>query len=203
MKIDDGLFNVKDTEAAEDHLQNKLGLPALRIIESLEKSSLDWHRNENDYTPFMINFMQILYRCYKELDDRFIDGALHKAKKSERVRAVVLNSPVPISKQEIAEKVPDISVRTVELVLGQLQKKGEIKKTGSFRDEGKLYLLSFCFPYVECSSEGMWQIDPPIYLAGDGENRNPAIADYHVKIEMPEDYTAASAGTITAQNGIT
>ena len=38
------------------------------------------------------------------------------------------------SKQEIAEKVPDISVRTVELVLGQLQKKGEIKKIGSFRD---------------------------------------------------------------------
>ena len=82
----------------------------------------------------MINFMQILYRCYKELDDRFIDGALHKAKKSERVRAVVLNSLVPISKQEIAEKVPDISVRTVELVLGQLQKKGEIKKICSFRD---------------------------------------------------------------------
>ena len=102
--------------------------------EALEKSSLNWHRNENDYTPFMINFMQILYRCYKELDDRFIDGALHKAKKSERVRAVVLNSLVPISKQEIAEKVPDISVRTVELVLGQLQKKGEIKKIGSFRD---------------------------------------------------------------------
>ena len=70
----------------------------------------------------------------RELDDRFIGDALHKAKKSERVRAVVLNSLVPISKQEIAEKVPDISVRTVELVLGQLQKKGEIKKIGSFRD---------------------------------------------------------------------
>ena len=78
--------------------------------------------------------MQILYRCYKELDDRFIDGALQKAKKSERVRAIVLNSMVPISKQEIVEKVPDISVRTVELVLGQLQKKGEIKKIGTFRD---------------------------------------------------------------------
>jgi Fic family protein len=102
--------------------------------EALEKSSLNWHSNENDYTPFMINFMQILYRCYKELDDRFIDGALHKAKKSERVRAIVLNSLVPISKQEIAAKAPDISIKTVELVLGQLQKNGEIKKIGSFRD---------------------------------------------------------------------
>ena len=70
-------------------------------------------------------------------------------------------------------------------------------------DKGKLYLLTFCYPYVECSSDGMWQIDPPIYLAGDGENRNPDFADYHVEIEMPEDYTVASAGTITGQGGIT
>ena len=54
----------------------------------------------------MVNFMQILYRCYKELDDRFIDGALQKAKKSERVRAIVLNSMVPISKQEYSRESP-------------------------------------------------------------------------------------------------
>ena len=45
-----------------------------------------------------------------------------------------LNSLVPISKQEIAEKVPDVSIKTVELVLGQLQKKGEIRKIGTFRN---------------------------------------------------------------------
>ena len=72
--------------------------------EALERSSLNWHSNENDYTPFIVSFMQILYRCYKELDDRFIYGALQKAKKSERVRAIVLNSMVPISKQEIVER---------------------------------------------------------------------------------------------------
>ncbi|MDO5134265.1 MAG: Fic family protein, partial [Eubacteriales bacterium] len=51
--------------------------------EALGNSSKGWHENKNDYTPFMINFMQILYRFYKDLDDRFIDGALGKAKKSE------------------------------------------------------------------------------------------------------------------------
>ena len=102
--------------------------------EALEKASVNWHENTNDYTPFIVNFMQILYRCYKELDDRFIEGALRRAKKSERVRAIVLNSLVPISKQEIAAKAPDISIKTVELVLGQLQKDGKIKKIGSFRD---------------------------------------------------------------------
>ena len=75
---------------------------------------------------------------------------------------------------------------------------------GMVRNEkGKLYLLTFCYPYVECSSEGMWQIDPPIYLAGDGENRNPDFADYHIEIEMPDDYTVASAGAVTDEGGTT
>ena len=68
-------------------------------------------------------------------------------------------------------------------------------------EQGKTYLLSFCFPYVECSSEGMWQVDPPIYLAGEGENRNPDLKDYHVEIEVPEGFTVASAGTVTAGDG--
>lgn len=102
--------------------------------EALERSSVGWHTNENDYVPFMTYFLQILYRCYKELDDRFIENAVKKAKKSERVRAVVLNSLVPISKQEIAAKVPDVSIKTVELVLRRLQEKGEIRKLGTYRD---------------------------------------------------------------------
>ena len=43
---------------------------------ALEKSSISWHENENDYVPFIINFLQILYRCFKELDDSFMDISL-------------------------------------------------------------------------------------------------------------------------------
>lgn len=68
-------------------------------------------------------------------------------------------------------------------------------------EQGKTYLLSFCFPYIECSSEGMWQVDPPIYLAGEGENRSPDLKDYHVEIEVPEGFTVASAGTVTPGEG--
>ena len=38
------------------------------------------------------------------------------------------------SKQEILEKVPDISVKTVELVLSKMLKENKIKKIGSFKD---------------------------------------------------------------------
>ena len=102
--------------------------------DALEKSSAKWHENQNDYTPFMVYFMQILYRCYKELDESFMEITLKKAKKSKRVEAILLNAVVPVSKSEILDKVPDISVKTVELVLSNLLKENRIVKIGSYKD---------------------------------------------------------------------
>ena len=102
--------------------------------EALKASSVSWHENENDYVPFIINFMQILYRCFKELDEAFTDVSLKKAKKSERVECILLGAIVPISKQDIIQKLPDISVKTVELVLGRMLKEKKIKKIGTYKD---------------------------------------------------------------------
>ena len=70
------------------------------------------------------------------------------------------------------------------------------------RDEGKLYALALCFPYVDCSSNGMWQIDPPLYLGGGGENRNPDFRNYHVEIDVPEEFEVACAGVPVKKDGI-
>ena len=78
--------------------------------------------------------MQILYRCFKDLDESFTDISLKKAKKSERVEAILMGAIVPVSKQDIIAKVPDISVKTVELVLSKLMKEKKIKKIGTFKD---------------------------------------------------------------------
>ena len=102
--------------------------------EALRISSEGWHENENDYVPFIINFLQILYKCFKELDNSFTEISLKKAKKSERVESVLLSAMTPISKQEIIEKVPDISVKTVELVLSKMLKDNKITKIGTFKD---------------------------------------------------------------------
>ena len=102
--------------------------------DALEKSSKGWHENKNDYVPFMIHFLQILYRCFKDLDDSFMEISLKKAKKSERVETVLMSANVPISKADIMEKVPDISVKTVELVLSKMLKENKIKKIGTYRD---------------------------------------------------------------------
>ena len=102
--------------------------------ESLEQSSSGWHENKNDYVPVIINFLQIIYRCFKDLDESFTDISLKKAKKSERVENILLGAIVPISKQDIVEKVPDISVKTIELVLSKMLKDNKIKKIGTYKD---------------------------------------------------------------------
>ncbi len=49
----------------------------------------------------------------------------------KRIEETVLNAFLPISKKEIQEMLPDVSITTIELVLGSLLKKGSIEKIGS------------------------------------------------------------------------
>ncbi len=102
--------------------------------EALKTSSDKWHENENDYVPFIVNFLQVLYKCFKDLDESFTDISLKKAKKSERVESILMGAIAPVSKQDIIAKVPDVSVKTVELVLGRMLKEKKIKKIGTYKD---------------------------------------------------------------------
>ena len=115
-------------------LEGQINIYKESYYDSLEKSSIAWHENENDYTPFIINFLQIIYKCFRELDDSFTEISLKKAKKSERVECVLMGAVVPVSKQDIANKLPDISVKTIELVLNKLMKEKRIKKIGTYKD---------------------------------------------------------------------
>lgn len=101
---------------------------------ALEQSSVSWHEGANDYVPFMINFLQILYRCFKDLDESFMEISLKKAKKSERVESFLLSAIVPVSKQDLVEKLPDVSVKTIELVLGRMVRENRITKIGTYKD---------------------------------------------------------------------
>ena len=102
--------------------------------EALKASSENWHEETNDYVPFVINFLQILYRCFKDLDESFMELSVKKTKKSERVENILLNAIVPISKQDIANKLPDISIQTIELVLSKMLKEKTIEKIGTYKN---------------------------------------------------------------------
>ena len=68
------------------------------------------------------------------MDESFTEISLKKAKKSERIENILMGAIVPISKQDIIQKVPDISVKTIELVLGKMLKEKKIKKIGTYKD---------------------------------------------------------------------
>lgn len=101
--------------------------------DSLKQSSIGWDTNENNYFPFIENFLSTLYMCYKELDKRFAIVHGKKITKKARVEATVLNSLTPLSKAEICKILPDVSPTTVEAVLGEMVKTGSIRRIGSGR----------------------------------------------------------------------
>lgn len=98
---------------------------------ALQQSSAGWDNNQNDYFPFMQNFLSMLYMCYKELDKRFAFVHGKRITKTARIEATVLESLVPISKADICAIHPDISPTTVEAVLGRMIKDGQIKRIGA------------------------------------------------------------------------
>ena len=101
--------------------------------DALQQSSSEWENGQNDYFPFMENFLSTLYMCYKELDKRFAVVHGKKATKKARIEATVLNSLTPLSKADICKILPDISPTTVEAVLGTMVRTGSIRKIGSSR----------------------------------------------------------------------
>ena len=72
--------------------------------------------------------------CYKEMDEKFIDGNIRRLPKHQQVENVLLNSFVPVSKSEILQRLPDISAATVERVMADMLKDGKIVKIGTFRN---------------------------------------------------------------------
>jgi Fic family protein len=98
---------------------------------ALRLSSGGWHENTNSYFPFIEYFIATLLYCYKELDKRFAVIQVKKVNKRERVEATVLNSLLPISKQEICYVLPDVSPTTVEAALAAMVRNGIVDKVGS------------------------------------------------------------------------
>ena len=101
--------------------------------DALKKSSDGWEDNENDYFPFMENFLSTLYMCYKELDSRFAVSHTRRVSKRERIETTLRNSLIPVSKADLCKVLPDVSPTTVEAVLGEMMRKGEIRKLGQGR----------------------------------------------------------------------
>ena len=100
----------------------------------LGESSVGWHDNQNSYEPFIRFLLQVLYQCYKEIDEKFIQGTSIAVPKNKQIENALLNSYTPVSKRELCERFPDISVKTIEKVLGEMVREGSIVKVGTYKN---------------------------------------------------------------------
>ena len=101
---------------------------------ALQESSIGWQNNKNNYEPFILYMIQILYECYMKLDENVFSQIDKKITKSKRIENVLLNAFVPISKKRIQDQLPDISEQLIEMVLSKLLKEKKIVKIGSYKD---------------------------------------------------------------------
>lgn len=102
--------------------------------DALRASSRGWHENTNDLKPYVEYILGVILKAYKEFAAR-LDGLVYEhTSKSDRIRNVIAAAEGAISKCEILEKCPDISVVTVSVVLKRLCDEGFICKTGNGRN---------------------------------------------------------------------
>lgn len=99
--------------------------------ESLQASSINWHKEKNDYAPFIRYYLGILLKAHSEFENRVEHLHYRKLTKPERIKSVIDNHLGKITKKDIMNQCPDISKVTVERTLAGLLKEGYILKIGA------------------------------------------------------------------------
>lgn len=98
--------------------------------EALQASAQNWHEDRNNYLPFLKYMMGVVVKAYNEFEDRVEHLRYRKVSKPERIKAFIERTPGKITKKEIAQVCPDISLTTIERTLADLLAAGYIEKTG-------------------------------------------------------------------------
>ena len=101
--------------------------------DSLQKSSTNWHNNENDYSYFVEYYLGVILSAYKEFSLRVKYITNNKITSIERISLIFMESIAPINKSYLMERCPDISETTIERSLSTLLNDGKIEKISGGR----------------------------------------------------------------------
>ena len=107
----------------------------------------------------------------------------------ESIISVKLEEPLELG------KTGEINIKMYTDVPDRYDRFGVVTK-----DIGKIYCLSFCFPYLADNQMGEWILDP---YFDDGESRSYDLADYTVEFTTDKDYVVAATGNEETKNGKT
>ena len=101
--------------------------------DTLEKSSINWHDNKNDYSYFVEYCLGIILNAYKEFDSRINIVENKKNTAYDRIINVFKDNIIPIDKALIMNKCPDLSETTIERTLNKLLNEDKIVKISGGR----------------------------------------------------------------------
>ena len=101
--------------------------------DSLEKSSILWHDNKNDYSYFVEYYLGVILKAYEDFASRINIVGSKKITAYDRIINIFKNNIIPIDKTLILSKCPDLSETTIERVLNKLLKEDKIIKISGGR----------------------------------------------------------------------
>ena len=101
--------------------------------ETLKASSTGWHEGTNDYIPFVEYYLGVIIASYREFSSRVQTLIESGMSKPEKVREIIRNHVGKITKAQIMQKCPDISLVTVQRTLAELVEKDEVIKISGGR----------------------------------------------------------------------
>ena len=101
--------------------------------ETLKASSTGWHEGTNDYIPFVEYYLGVIIASYREFSSRVQTLIESGMSKPEKVREIIRNHVGKITKVQIMQKCPDISLVTVQRTLAELVEKKEVIKISGGR----------------------------------------------------------------------
>lgn len=104
----------------------------MEYYDALNACVLGWDENKNDYGPFVIYWLTKLHACYEKLFSRVSEsGKSRGLSKPARVEAFFDAHEETVTKSQIKEALPDISISTIENALRDLVNRGRIEKVGA------------------------------------------------------------------------
>jgi len=101
--------------------------------DSLEKSSVNWHNNGNDYSYFVEYYLGVILSAYKDFSLRVEYITNKKITAIERISMIFMESVSPINKSYLIQRCPNISETTIERSLSTLLNEGKIEKISGGR----------------------------------------------------------------------
>ena len=94
--------------------------------ESLQASSIDWHKQDNDYEPFVSFFLQMVVKTCRTFQDTIVVPKKEFPSNRARIAYLIKDHLGKISKADLMHACPDISQTTMQRCLTTLVKEHKV-----------------------------------------------------------------------------